>query len=218
MKMPTTESATGRERVRKHFEDNAVEFDDLYEDERLFNRHFRPGLFLRRDFALAVARDYPSGRVLDVGCGSGRFGELALEQGADAYVGVDFSEPRVRMAERRLARFGPRAKLLHGDFLEVSLNGPFEVVLALGFFDYIPEPQRFARRMYELCSGSVAASFPRWNWLKGPFRKVRYEIVNNCPIYHYTERELTFVFGAAGFSRVKVVPRGRTGFLVRADR
>ena len=27
-----------------------------------------------------------------------------------------------------------------------------------------------------------------------------------------------FLFGAAGFSRVRVVPRGRTGFLVRADR
>lgn len=218
MRTPTTGSAAGREQVRKHFEDKAVEFDDLYEDERPLNRLFRPGLFLRRDFALAVARDYASPRILDVGCGSGRIGELALEQGSDAYVGVDFSEPMVRMAERRLARFGPRAKLLQGDFLDVPLEGPFEVVVALGLFDYLPEPHRFARRMYELCSGSVVASFPRWNWLKGPVRKIRYEVINNCPIFNYTERELRFMFGAAGFSRVEVVPRGGTGFLVRADR
>jgi|SRR5947208_2671467 len=218
MRTPTNESAAARERVRKHFEQKAVEFDDLYEDEHLLNRLFRPGLFRRRDFALAVARDYASPSVLDVGCGSGRIGELALEQGADAYIGVDFSEPMVRMAERRLARFGSRAKLLQGDFLEVPLKGPFEVVVGLGLFDYLPEPHRFARRMYELCSGSVAASFPRWNWLKGPVRKIRYEMMNNCPIFDYTERELRFLFGAAGFSRVEVVPRGRTGFLVRADR
>ena len=66
-------------------------------------------------------------------------------------------------------------------------------------------------------SGSVVASFPRWSWLKGPVRKVRYEVIGRCPIYDYTERELRFLFGAAGFQRLDL-RRGRSGFLVRADR
>ena len=66
-------------------------------------------------------------------------------------------------------------------------------------------------------SGSVVASFPRWNWLKGPVRKLRYEVIDNCPIFNYTERELRFLFGSAGFRHI-LIKQGRSGFLVRADR
>ena len=49
-------------------------------------------------------------------------------------------------------------------------------------------------------------------------RKVRYEVVNDCPIFNYTERELRLMFGATGFSRVDVVAATRSGYLVRAFR
>ena len=155
--------------------------------------------------------------MLDVGCGSGRIGEEILEAGASRYVGIDLSPGMLELAEARLRRFGPRVELVHGDFLAMPLDGPFDVIVALGLFDYVAEPPRFARRMRELCSGEVVASFPRWNWLKGPIRKVRYEVINNCPIFNYTARELLFVFGAAGFDRVEVRQRGRGGFLLRAS-
>ena len=98
----------------------------------------------------------------------------------------------------------------------VLLGSASEPQRGLGLFDYLPEPDRFARRMYELCSGSVVGSFPKWNWLKGPFRKVRYEWINDCPIFNYSERELRLMFGAAGFSKIEVL-RGRSGLLLRAD-
>jgi SAM-dependent methyltransferase len=206
------------ERVRDHFEDHAGAFDALYNEDRLVQRTLRPGLHRRRALALDVVRSYERPRVLDVGCGSGRVGEDALDAGASAYVGVDFSAPMLDLARQRLERFGDRAALVHGDFLDAPLDGPFDVVLALGFFDYIPEPQPFVRRMAELCSGEVVASFPRWSWLKGPVRKVRYEVINNCPIFNYTERELRFLFGGSGFSRIDVVAATRSGYLVRAFR
>ena len=155
--------------------------------------------------------------MLDVGCGSGRIGEAILDAGASRYVGIDLSPAMLELAEERLRPFGSRVELVHGDFLALPLDGPFDVIVALGLFDYVAEPPGFARRMRELCSGEVVASFPRWNWLKGPIRKLRYEVVNNCPIFDYTARELLFVFGAAGFERVDVLQRGRGGFLLRAS-
>lgn len=210
--------------MQRHFQEQASSFDELYgsetNEEAAVQRLLRPGLFRRRELAVSVVRSYASPRVLDVGCGSGRIGEFVLEAGAGEYVGNDFSRPMLELAERRLARFGDKVRLVEGDFLDVELDSRFEVILALGLFDYLPEPERFARRMWELCAdgGSVVGSFPKWTWVKGPVRKLRYEVVNNCPIFNYTERELRLMFGASGFSRVEVMRPGRSGFLVRAVR
>jgi SAM-dependent methyltransferase len=202
--------------VRRHFQKKAVSFDDLYEDERRLQRLLRPGLFARRELARAVVASYDRPRVLDVGCGSGRFGEFALQAGASEYTGIDFAEAMLDLAGRRLAG-RDNVHLVLGDFLTTQLDGTFDVVVALGFFDYTAEPERLVLRMRELCSGSVVASFPRWNWIKGPVRKLRYELIDRCPIFTYTGEELELLFGAAGFERVEVIPRGRTGYLLRAD-
>lgn len=163
---------------------------------------------------------YSDPRVLDVGCGSGRVAERVLEAGAGSYVGIDFSAPMIELAQRRLSPFASRAELMTGDFLEAPLDGAFDVVLALGLFDYIEDPHRLTTRMFELCSerGTVIGSFPAWTWVKGPLRKLRYERINDCPIFNYTERELELLFYATGFERVEVEEFVRGGYLVRAGR
>src|SRR5947209_2547975 len=221
MVRPMHDSATAPERVRTRFEERAHQFDDLYEDERWLVRTFRPGLFRRRQLAVDTVKSYATPRVLDVGCGSGRIGEFVLEQGGAAhYVGVDFSEPMIDLARARLRRFEAKTELIVDDFLTASLTGPFEVILAVGLFDYLPEPHLFARKMFDLTApgGCVVGSFPTWSMIKGPVRKVRYEWMGNCPIFNYSRRELELMFGASGFERVEVVAPGRSGYLLRAYR
>lgn len=221
MVKPMHDSASAPERVRTRFEERAHQFDDLYEDERFLVRTLRPGLFRRRQLCVDTVRAYDAPRVLDVGCGSGRIGEFVLEQaGAAHYVGVDFSEPMIDMSRARLARFANRTELIVDDFLTAPLTGPFEVILAVGLFDYLPEPHHFARKMFDLTApgGCVVGSFPTWSLIKGPIRKVRYEWIGNCPIFNYSRRELELMFGASGFDRVEVRSPGRSGYLVRAYR
>ena len=97
----------------------------------------------------------------------------------------------------------------------------------------IPAPQRSASRLLHLDGarytdllfgdlpellapgGSVVSSFPRWTWTKGPVRKLRYEVINNCPIFDYTRDGLTELF--AGYSAIDVRP-GKSGFLLRAKK
>jgi SAM-dependent methyltransferase len=213
-------SAAAPQRVRNRFRAKAQEFDDLYEDERLLVRLLRPGLFRRRELAVDTVRSYSKPGVLDVGCGSGRIGELVLEEGTSRYLGVDFSEPMIDLSRRRLERFGSRVELVCGDFLEVPIEGRFDVVLGLGLFDYLPDADRFARRMFELCAdgGCMVASFPTWSPVKGPVRKVRYEWIGDCPIFNYSREGLVALLGDAGFSDVELLSPGRSGFLVRARR
>jgi SAM-dependent methyltransferase len=213
-------STTAPERVRSRFREKAQAFDDLYEDERPLVRLLRPGLLRRRQLAVDTVRSYQAPRVLDVGCGSGRIGEFVLDAGASRYLGIDFSEPMLDMARARLERFGDRVTLELGDFLDAPIDGSFDVVLAVGLFDYLPDPHRFTRRMFELTApeGCVVGSFPTWSLLKGPVRKLRYEVIGDCPIFNYTRRELELMFGASGFGRVEVLSPGRSGFLLRAWR
>jgi SAM-dependent methyltransferase len=213
-------SAPAPQRVRNRFREKAQQFDDLYEDERMLVRLMRPGLFRRRRLAVDTVRGYGAPRVLDVGCGSGRIGEFALEAGASHYLGVDFAEPMIELARERLERFGDRVTLVSDDFLSVPLGGTFDVVLALGLFDYLPDPERFALRMFELCSegGCMVGSFPAWSLVKGPARKLRYEWIGDCPIFNYDGEQLERMLSAAGFERVELLTPGRSGYLVRARR
>ena len=212
---PATEAP---ERVRARFRQKAKQFDDLYEDERLLVRLLRPGLLRRRNLAVETVRAYSDPHVLDVGCGSGRIGEFVLEAGAGHYVGVDFSEPMIELAHERLERFTTRTELLIEDFLTAELEGSFDVILALGLFDYLPQPEPFIRKMSSLCApgGCVVGSFPAFSPLKGPIRKVRYEWIGDCPIFNYTQPQLEHLFGAAGFAPVEVRSPGKSGFLLRA--
>jgi SAM-dependent methyltransferase len=213
-------SAPAPQRVRDRFRTKAQQFDDLYEDERLLVRLLRPGLFRRRQLAVETVCAYQEPRVLDVGCGSGRIGEFVLEAGTSQYVGVDFSEPMIELAQARLERFADRVELLTDDFLTAPLSGSFDVVLALGLFDYLPNPEPFFTRMYELCApgGCVVGSFPAWSPIKGPVRKVRYEWIGDCPIFNYDRAGLARMLAEAGFDRQEIVAPGRSGFLVRAYR
>jgi SAM-dependent methyltransferase len=211
----TSPDTTGR--VREHFRKKAFSFDHLYDEEHALQRLLRPGLFNRRELALEVASGYDSPTVLDVGGGSGRIGEPILEQGAARYVDVDLSNTMLELAGERLARFEDRVALVQGDFLTADLSGPFDVVLALGYFDYIENAAAHVHRIGELCAGSAVASFPRWTWTKGPIRKLRYEVINNCPIFDYTAGELQHLFVDAGFAQTDL-REGKSGFLLRADK
>ncbi len=207
--------------VREHFRQQAKSFDSLYDagvdSDNAVQRFLRADMFRRAELAVQEVRNRPSPRVLDVGCGSGRVAEELLKAGAGSYVGVDFSEPMVELSKSRLAQFGDAVTLQVGDFLEAELEGPFDVSVAIGFFDYIGDPVPFVQKLYGLTTGVVVASFPRWDWVKGPVRKLRYEMVNDCPIYNFTERELDFLFRGAGFSSTSFV-KSRSGLILRAYR
>jgi 2-polyprenyl-3-methyl-5-hydroxy-6-metoxy-1,4-benzoquinol methylase len=218
MRTTSQQPASATERVRRHFRDKASSFDHLYDDRHPLQRLLRPTLFHRSDLATSVVASLENPRVLDVGCGSGRIGQRVLDAGAARYVGIDFSEPMLELARERLAQYEPRVELVYGDFRTQELDGPFEVVLALGFFDYIADPEAYVRRIFDLCSGTAVASFPRWSLVKGPIRKLRYEVLNDCPIFDYTRLQLEALFQESGFSKVEVIGSGRSGLLVKADR
>jgi len=203
------------EATQRYFDRRARAYDRRYGMPAAAQRLLRPGPGLGRELAALVVAAHERPSVLDLGCGPGRVAEAALDAGAARYVGVDLSPRMLGLTRERLAG-RTQVELIEGDFSALDVAGTFDVVLALGLFDYVPAPARAAEWMHERCSSTLVASFTCWDWLKGPVRHARYRL-HRCRVADYTADGAAALLAGAGFENVEFAWQGRRGFLVTAS-
>jgi len=124
-----TESRLTEEELSKIY---ATLDERVYESED-YGRWITAGRHLR------VVHRYklPPGRLLDVGCASGRFLSIAAQNGWKV-AGVEPSEPFYRRARLLLA---DRAELLQCTLQEASLKtAPFDVITMWDVLEHVPDP------------------------------------------------------------------------------
>jgi ubiquinone/menaquinone biosynthesis C-methylase UbiE len=201
--------------TRRYFEKRAEAFDRLYTRSSPATWWLRRGPRRSRELAVSVVARHRAPSVLDVGCGPGRVAEAVIEAGAGSYTGVDFSPHMLELAQARVGGFDS-VELVEGDFLELDMPRTFDVVLALGLFDYLEEPGRAAAWMRANCGQTLVATFSRRDRIKTPIRRFHYELVHRCPLFFYTEADAEAMLLAAGFATVQLVARSRRGFFVTA--
>ena len=209
-------------RVERYFQQRADKFDALYADENrftyLFNRVFRRAIFLRAQQAVEAMSALPAGfTVLDVGCGSGRNSVLFAQAGAGKVMGIDFSDRMLELA-RSFASFhegGERCQFVRGDFLLYENPEMYDVVVALGVFDYVRDAAGFMQKMAQTARHRVIASFPGLSPVRMPLRKLRYAL-RDCPVYFYRRKELEVICRAAGLRDYRLLPCGAndSGFVL----
>lgn len=82
------------------------------------------------------------GRVLDLGCGTGKHSIYLAQQGFTV-VGVDFSTKAIELARRNARRVGAAADFFTGDVTRLEfLHEPFDLVLDVGCFHGLDAPGR----------------------------------------------------------------------------
>ena len=199
--------------TRRYFEKHAQAFDRRYASRSLAAR-LRSGPQRGRELAVAVVERHASPDVLDVGCGPGRVAEAVLDAGAATYVGIDLAPEMLALARRRVDRYAA-VELLEGNFLDLEVRRRFDVVLALGLFDYLDDPARAAAWLHARCTSTLVASFTRWDPVKAPPRHLYYGL-HRCPIFDYTEADAEGLLAGGGFAAVEFAYSGRRGFLVEA--
>jgi SAM-dependent methyltransferase len=84
----------------------------------------------------------PGTRVLDVGCGVGRWSRLLAGRGASV-TGVDLSPTMIAQAQRRAAVEGvaDRCRFLVQDLAHLDAGGRFDVVLGVTVLQHILDPE-----------------------------------------------------------------------------
>lgn len=129
---------------------DASSYDPLVDQfETLVSRHCQP--FAAR--IVALANPPVSGRVLDVGCGTGLVAiRLAESLPGGRILGVDLSDGMLRVAQAKaLARSAVNVSFRKMDAESLTLaDGTFDVVVSLFALTHFPDPLRALREMHRV--------------------------------------------------------------------
>ena len=173
----------------------------------------------RRALLLAEAR--AGERVLDLGCGAGRFVAVLREAGAEP-VGVELAEAALERARRNVP--GADLRLLAPDGSIPLGHGEVDLVWCSEVLEHVPdtvalltEVRRVLRR-----GGRLLVTVPD----HGPLRRVLIALFRHDAHYDplgqhvrfYTRRSLAHTLEATGFSGVKIERLARAAIAARALR
>jgi 2-polyprenyl-3-methyl-5-hydroxy-6-metoxy-1,4-benzoquinol methylase len=206
------------EGVRHRFEWDAENFAAIYRLERsplsrAFNRVFRKAVFQRYELTFREAGDVTGKSALDIGCGSGIYSVDFARRGARRVLGVDFSTNMLRLAreEARQRAVTEACEFREGNFLEIEIDEKFDVVFAMGVFDYLPEPAPFLRKMVAVSKGKTIASFPGHSLLREPARRLRYRLTRRGDVHFYSDNDVRQLAEKVGFADYKIIPIPSSG-------
>jgi SAM-dependent methyltransferase len=196
--------------VQAYFERAATDFDRLYAQQRQtplmrwINRRFRRDIAERFLMTCDLAEQMRPSSVLDVGCGSGRYLSALASVGIKRLVGVDVSAAMIELARQEVQGVeDSEIDLVQAEFLDWDTNEQFDLIVAMGLYDYIASPGVMLARMRALARRAVIASFPSRHWFRTPVRRFRY-LLKRCPVRFYREDELAPLGREAGFARTDV--------------
>lgn len=208
------------EQLAVYWSRRAEEFDALYTGRkgaasRLWDRLTRRNIGDRFRFTLRAVRPVDGKRILDVGCGSGRYCVELAAGGEAEVVGVDLAAGMLTIAERLAAQRGveSRCRFVRADILDYEPAQRFDDTVAMGFFDYVPQPHSVLSHLRVLTTGKLVASFPCRVSGRAPFRKL-WLAARGCYVRLYGRSEVKALCASAGFEVRTLVRRGPIYLLI----
>lgn len=198
--------------AQKYFDRVSKQWDAFYSRENRFmhlvNRLLRKGLYERYRLTFEHCGNLSGARVLDMGCGTGRYSIECAKRGAAHVVGIDFAPSMVEYSQKVAQEMGvaDKCEFICDDIVTHEFEEGFDIVLALGFFDYIEDPVPVFKKVAQFCPRKFVASFPKFTPIWGIQRMIRYKWVKRCPIYNYTAERLEHLYRQAEFKRRQVIP------------
>ena len=173
----------------------------------------------RRRRALLLAEARPGERVLDLGCGAGRFVAALRDAGADP-VGVELADAALQRARRNVP--GADLRLVAPDGSLPLGHGEVDLVWCSEVLEHVPDTIAIlteARRVLRP-GGRLLATVPDHGRLKRLLLALGHHDVHYDPlgqhVRFYTRRSLGRALRATGFTDVRISPLGGPPLLRRA--
>ena len=195
-------------------------FDSIYRSDRkgigpLLNNTLRASVRQRFKLAFDLLGDMRGKSVLDIGCGTGRYMFESIRRGARNVVGIDAAYGAIEAARKMALDFGlkDQAQFIETDFLDFNTKSQFDIVFAVGYFDYIFNPKPHFHKMFDISNEFVYISFPKLWHPFTPIRKLRL-FFNRCPVRFYTQSHIRDLMSLVGFSDYEIKSVARDYILI----
>ncbi len=185
-------------KVLNHFENLSGVFDNIYKGEgnsilyKIVDILFRKDILEHRlKLILNFSGDVSGKDILDIGCGPGRYAVGLAKGSPKSVLGVDISPLMIDLAKKLALTNGVAeiCKFQNCDFLQKEFNAKFDIIIAAGVFDYIPNPKIFLSKIKKILRKKAILSFPvKWTI----FTPVRMAWLHKrgCPNYYYTKEQI----------------------------
>ena len=203
--MPGTNTKTDEsQQIAQYWNDIAHKFDAIYTGKknplsRSLDRWLRRDIYQRYEWVMNQAGDANGTKICDVGCGSGRFVASLAKRGAQV-TGLDFAPEMLKLA-RQLAEEGgvaDRCNFVLSDVLDWKTNETFDMVIAIGFWDYVADPLPRLQVIRGITKKTFLSAWPRAGTMRAAIRKVRLK-ADGCPVYFFSLPQVEDYLQRAGF-------------------
>ncbi|CAN5338565.1 class I SAM-dependent methyltransferase [soil metagenome] len=210
------------EKVRDHFHDDAARFDAIYEEKKgpvaaFIDNYWRGVVQKRLELNVEKLKPFEGKKILDVGCGSGRFCIAFALNGAERIVGIDFAKGMIEIADRLAneAGVGSKCEFVVGSFpADIDRSeAPFDACTGNGFFDYIEHPVPIITSMRELTKGKLIMSFPKAVEWRVPLRRFRFWM-KGTPLFLYREAQVRDILTRSGVTDYEMIHLDRDYLVV----
>lgn len=208
------------EQVREHFHKVARDFDSIYSGRtsalmRLLNNTLRKDIYLRYERTLEECGDVRGKRIMDIGCGSGRYCHELANRGASECCGIDFAQNMLDLAASIASQrnVGDRCRFVLSQYLDFEPERSFDIAIAMGYFDYIADPLAHLEKMRREAREKVISIFPVAGTLRAAIRKVRLRL-RGCPVFFYTAQQVRDLHARAGLRCARLDRVGQLWFVV----
>lgn len=196
---------------QEYWNERSFKFANYYENPTKFDLIFRKAIFDRFDRVLNICNTLENPNVLDIGSGPGINSVNLLKHSNASFVtGIDFA-PKMNKYATAYANKNNLSELcefINGDFISYDWKDKkFDVTIALGVYDYIDNVELFTHKIEELTRKIFIISWP-CNGLRMFLRKQRYE----CPVYHYTEKQIHKILDKCNFIKRYKLYKGKAGW------
>jgi SAM-dependent methyltransferase len=216
----TVDQQQTADQVRTYFHNVATDFDAIYSAKtsplmRFLNNWLRKDIYQRYEMTIAECGDVRGKSVLDIGCGSGRYCHELASRGAESCVGIDFAQNMLDLA-RDIARqreVTDRCQFVQAGYLDYRPQDPYDIAIAIGYFDYIPDAVTHLRKMRKEAREKLVTVFPVAGTVRAKIRKVRLGM-GGCPVFFFTQDDVKKLLADSGWELTRMERIGQLWFVV----
>lgn len=210
------------DKVRDHFHGDAERFDAIYETKKgplasFIDNWWRGVVQKRLELNVEKFRPFEGKKLLDVGCGSGRFCIAYAREGAEKVVGIDFAKGMIDIADKLANEAGvsDKCEFIVGTFPDDidPADAPFDGCSGNGFFDYVEHPVPIIAAMRGLTKGKMIMSFPKAVEWRIPLRRLRFWM-KGTPLFLYREAHVRDILAKSGVTDFEIIHLDRDYLVV----